>query len=348
MKIQKKRKETSFVTKLFVYLIFAVSSGIFLYIFFSPNYYEKNAPVFFTIKEGETLNSVTERFYDEGIIRNKTAFKIIAYLLNAEKKLKIGNYQIPNGLNYLQLVNLISVGQKEIAKLITIPEGIWQKDIAKIFKRELGIDSARFMELSSDINFIRSLGLDVQNLEGYLMPDTYYFYKDATCEDIIRKLVHEQNRFFDDSVNTRMTEMGFTRNKLLTLASIVDGESNIIDEFPVIARVYLNRLKIRMRLQADPTVQYLVRNKETKNRILYSHLEIDSPYNTYKYAGLPPTPINNPGKQAIQAVLNPDDNKYIYFVADGTGGHKFANSYSEHQKNVRHYRIVRKKNNMVN
>ncbi|MBN1639451.1 MAG: endolytic transglycosylase MltG, partial [Ignavibacteriales bacterium] len=207
----------------------------------------------------------------------------------------------------------------------------------RIFKEELGLDSARIMELSGNKNFIQSLGLDVDDLEGYLLPETYYFYIDRNEEQVLKKLKEEMDKVFDDSARAQIENLGMTKHQILILASIIDGESNIIEEFKTISGVYHNRLKKKMLLQADPTVQYLIRNREDK-RVRASDLALDSPYNTYKYIGLPPTPINNPGKAAILAALYPEQHDYYYFVADGTGGHKFAKTYSEHQIYVREYR----------
>jgi UPF0755 protein len=156
-------------------------------------------------------------------------------------------------------------------------------------------------------------------------------------------LSSEMNLFLE-KYRGRIEELDMSDNEVLTLASIIEGESNIVEEFAKISGVYHNRLKIGMALQADPTIQYLVRNKR-KNKIYFKDLEIDSKYNTYKYAGLPPSPINNPGKDAIFAALYPEENNYYYFVADGTGGHIFAKNYAEHQKNVNEYRKWRRSQN---
>jgi len=144
------------------------------------------------------------------------------------------------------------------------------------------------------------------------------------------------NIFYVDSLKRRATELGYSTHEILTLASIIKGETNGVDEMKRISGVYHNRLKRGMKLQADPTVQYLL--PDGWRRLLYEDLEIDSPYNTYKYAGLPPGPINNPGKNAILAALYPENNKYFYFVADGKGGHKFGKTHREHIRNVREYR----------
>ncbi|MHB8930673.1 MAG: endolytic transglycosylase MltG, partial [Melioribacteraceae bacterium] len=154
----------------------------------------------------------------------------------------------------------------------------------------------------------------------------------------------EMDKFFTPKINARMKELKMTKQQILTLASIIDGESNLVSEFKTIAGVYYNRLRIGMPLQADPTVQYLIRDKH-KNRIFKKDLLIDSKFNTYKYYGLPPGPINNPGKDAIMATLYPEKNNYLFFVANGKGGHIFSKTINEHELNVSRYRQWRKNQN---
>src|SRR5574338_301217 len=161
-------------------------------------------------------------------------------------------------------------------------------------------------------------------------------YENTSPEEAIRIFYKGFTDFFTDSLKLRAKKIGLTVNQVLTLASIIKGETDRIEEMPIISAVYHNRLKIGMRLQADPTIQYLLPGGW--RRLTYQDLKIDSPYNTYKYSGLPPGPINNPGKNAIMAALYPEKNNYLYFVADGNGGHRFSKTYSEHLRNVTLYR----------
>ena len=324
--------------KYLISAFFGFVLGVLLFTFFSPNYYDSDDMVKLEIVKGATLSDVIDSLYNKGIIPSKMNFRIAAFIYGAENNIKAGRYDIHNGLNYLQLLDLFKKGTPEQQKLVTISEGIWQFNLAKLLKDELNIDSAKFMELSRDREFIRSLGLSVDNLEGYLLPETYYFYADSSPEEVIRKLKTEMDKIFDDSVQTKMKELKLSRHDVLVLASIIEGESNIVGEFKRISGVYHNRLKKRIKLQADPTIQYLIRNKKRHNKIYFKDLEIDSPFNTYMYYGLPPAPLNNPGKDAILAALYPEENNFYYFVADGNGGHVFSRTLAEHQRNVRAYR----------
>ncbi|MCK9279111.1 MAG: endolytic transglycosylase MltG [Melioribacteraceae bacterium] len=311
--------------------------GFFTYIFFFPNSYYYNPKVSLDIKQGMNFNEVLDSLKSKGVIQYKLPLKFVAYIYNAETKIKAGKIQIPNTLSNVELVELLLTTTKKTDKLISIGEGIWQNKLAKLFKDSLGIDSSKFMELSRDKTFLKSIGFDGDNIEGYLLPETYYFYVDSSPENIISKLYKAQNSFFNNYVKNKTFTTELTRKEILILASIVDGESNKESEFRTIAGVYLNRLKIGMPLQADPTVQYLVR-EERGDQLFRSDFKIISDYNTYLKRGMPPSPINNPGKEAILAVINPEKHNFLYFVADGTGGHVFSSSFIQHQINVGRYK----------
>jgi UPF0755 protein len=321
---------------------FAFVLGILLFTFYTPNYFNERGPVVFDITRGSTLSSVIDSLYKKELLPSKTNMHIAAFLYGAENKIKAGRFEIPNGLSYLELLDLLLEGHHQEQKLITISEGIWQHNLAKLLKEEINIDSLEFVSLSRDKSYLRNLNLYVDNLEGYLLPETYYLYANSSADEVIKKLKNEMDKFWERSMIERLNNLGLTRHEILTMASIIDGESNLREEFARIAGVYHNRLKRRIKLQADPTIQYLIRNRRRNNKIYYKDLEIDSPYNTYKYYGLPPGPINNPGKDAIIAALFPEEHNYYYFVANGNGGHTFAKSFSEHQRNVRKYRQWRR------
>lgn len=323
---------------IFVVIFFFFVLALLVFTFFFPNYYDLQEPVKIEVRKGNTLSQIVDTLFERKIIPSKINMKIAAIIYGAERKLKAGRYSIPNGLSYLQLVELLIEGAPDAEVLITIGEGIWQKDLAKLLNEKLGLDSVKIMELSKSRSFLNSLGIDEDNLEGYLLPNTYYFYTHSTEEEILRKLKNEMDKIFEDpKVIERMKELKMNKHQILTLASIIDAESNLFSEFKTISGVYHNRLRKGMLLQADPTVQYLIRDRR-KNKIYYKDLEIDSKFNTYKYPGLPPSPINNPGKDAIMAALYPENHKYYYFVANGEGGHFFSTNMNDHNLNVLRYR----------
>jgi UPF0755 protein len=173
-------------------------------------------------------------------------------------------------------------------------------------------------------------------LEGYLMPNTYQFYWQTDEEEIIKIIVQEFWKVYNDTFIRRTESLGLTVNEVITMASIVEAETNIASERAVVAGVYYNRIKRKMLLQADPTIQYLL--DDGPRRLKYKDLQIESPYNTYRNVGLPPGPVNNPGRDAIIAALYPANHSYLYFVASGGGGHLFSSNYSKHQSAVQKYR----------
>ncbi len=330
----------------FALAFFLFVFGVFAFTFYGPNYNGTSKEIRINVPQGASFNSVIDSLYNRHVIPSKFKIKSVAYLLGVDKNIKAGVYEIPDGISYVGLIKLLIEGVPKTQKLVTIQEGIWQTDLADLLNEELGIDKKKFLKLSKDRKLIKSLGLDVNSLEGYLLPETYYFYEGITAEEVIKKLYYAMEKILDTpEVHRRMKYLNMNKNQILTMASIIDGESNKVSEFNRISGVYYNRLKAGWRLQADPTIQYVVRHRRRKvNKIYYKDLEIDSKFNTYIYKGLPPAPINNPGKDAIMAALYPEQNDYFYFVADGKGGHVFSKSAREHEVQVMRYRNWRKNN----
>ncbi len=332
------RKEFLAIAVFFFLVLF-----LFYFIFFTPNYYKGKSPVQFEITKGESFADVVDSLYKKGIIPNKTNMKIAGFIYDAETRVRAARFTIPNGLSYLDLLDLFINGKAEFMKTVNIRDGLSIKWLAFVLKRDANIDSAKFVNLAFNKNFVDSLGINRPSLEGYLMPGTYKFYAQTPAREVISELYNSFWKFMNDSLQARAKNIGFTVHEVVTLASIIKGETSSPEDMPRISGVYHNRLKIGMMLQADPTIQYL--RKDGWRRLLDKDLRINSPYNTYKYAGLPPGPINNPGKDAVLAALYPEDNNYLYFVADGKGGHKFSSAYSQHLKNVNEYRKFIKSQN---
>jgi peptidoglycan lytic transglycosylase G len=325
------KKEFLVVLAFFIILLI-----LFYYSFYSSNHYSAVAPVKFEIKSGEDFNEVTDKLYDEGIIPSKTNFKIAAFIYGAEKKIRAARYFIPNDLSYVNLLDLFIDGPAEFIKKIYIRPGLTIKWMAWKLKTDVGVDSAKFTNLCRDTSLINSFGLNQTTMQGYLFPNEYNFYQNSSAKEVIDTMYSTFKKFWVDSLKARTKELGYSIHQILTIASIIKGETNDSIEMPRIAGVYYNRLKRGMKLQADPTVQYL--QPEGWKKLNYNDLTIDSPYNTYLYAGLPPGPINNPGKNAILAALYPEKNNYLYFVASGEGSHNFAKTYGQHLRNVRAYK----------
>jgi len=316
--------------------LFLVILALFWFTFFTANYYTQKGPVKFEIRIGEPLSTIVTDLYQKGIIPSKANMRIATFLMGAEKKLRAARYEVPNGLSYLGLIDLFVNGDGDFTREIFIRNGLSIKWMAYTIQQKIATDSAAFVNIAKDKTFTDSLGIKAENMQGYLMPGKYYFYENSSASEIIDSLYKNFNEFWNDSLKQQAKKLGYSIHKVVTLASIVKGETNRVAEMPIIAEVYYNRLKIGMPLQADPTVQYIQPNGWKK--LSYKDLKMKSPYNTYIHRGLPPGPINNPGKEPILASLYPDSNNYLYFVADGKGGHYFSRNYREHLRAVAKYR----------
>jgi UPF0755 protein len=319
-------------------IIAALFFGSTYYIFFLPNYYHDPQGKLVTISRGTSFRAVVDSLMDDGAIRNKWSFELAGRILGYTKSIKVGKYLFVSGQSNFDILRDINYGKSRLIIPVTIVEG-WRMDkIAHRFERDLGIDKKQFLSLCTNKKFINDHGIDAPSLEGFLLPETYSFYWQSDEQEILARILDGFRHFYNDSLQRRQNTLNKTQLEILTLASIIESESNLDEERPRVAGVYWNRLKKQMRLEADPTVQYAL-GEERKLRFL--DLEINSPYNTYRHLGLPPGPINNPGKLSILAALYPEQHDYLFFVATGTGGHRFAKNYAEHQRNIRLYHRAR-------
>jgi UPF0755 protein len=306
-------------------------------ILWAPNSFDGDR--FIIVSKGENFRQVEDSLEQAGIIRNRFIFKLAGRLSGWTTRMQIGKYRFRSGMSNLEILSDIRNGSTIEMIAVSIVEGLRSSRQAAIFARRLGIDSARYMNFVLDTGFVRSCGISSPSLEGYLMPMTYRFYWQVNEEDILRALVGEFKKVFNDTLQRRASAIGMSVNDILAMASIIEHETAVDSERPVIAGVYYNRLRKNMRLQADPTVQYVL--QEQPRRLFYSDLVRESAYNTYRHPGLPPGPINNPGKQSILAALYPAKHRYLFFVANGLGGHTFTRTYNDHLRAVQKYRRVR-------
>lgn len=246
-----------------------------------------------------------------------------------------GRYEIDPSMTSIYVVRMLCNGWQSPQKL-TLSGTIRSKGkLASVIDRQMMVDSVTVDSLLKSNEFLQQFGFDSTNVFALFLPDTYYMYWTATPDEIFSRFRKEYDAFWTEDRLAKADSLGLSQMEVSILASIVSGETLKAFEYPAIAAVYLNRLRIGMKLQADPTVAYCFDYK--LNRILRVHTRVDSPYNTYRYAGLPPAPINVPPKACIDAVLNPDRHDYLYFCAspDFNGTHRFASTYREHLVNAR-------------
>ena len=305
--------------------------GVWLaYLFYWPNSFQGGAERVFFVSRGETFASIVDSLEAQGVIRSRGLFLIAARLQGGATHMLVGKYRFDSGVSNAEILHVLTSGKGNLVTPVTLPEGSTARLQARILKRAVGIDSARYMHLVNDDSLVRYFGFASPSLEGYLFPDTYNFYWEEDEVEVVKRLVERFDRFYSDTLQERARGMGRTTNQIITLASIVEGEARLDQERGVIAGVYYNRLRRGMPLKADPTIQHFISGGP--RRVLYSDLQVDNPYNTYKYRGLPPGPVNNPGRASILAALYPVQNDYLYFVANGKGGHGFSRTFEEHKR----------------
>ena len=309
-----------------------------LILLWPQNDYHSNSRI--TIKPGTTLSEISDVLYDKNIISNKNIFKLAVKMLGKEKKIPIGTFQLINTNSNYQVINQLLNGAPEVIK-IRILEGWDLKKLAAYLGEKMDFDSTDVIRLAKDEKFLIKNEITASSLEGYLYPDTYFFFKGETEKSILTHLVKQYKSFWKQSFKNRAKKLGFSQHEILTLASIIEGEAIYDDERPKISAVYHNRLNIGMKLQADPTIQYII--DDAPRRILNRDLRIKSPYNTYLHKGLPPGPINSPGRKSILAALFPEDNDFLFFVAKGDGYHTFTTNESDHNKAKKRLQKIRRK-----
>lgn len=287
------------------------------------------------INEGSSTTRVARQLKQEGLIPNERLFVNAVRLLGGTRSIRAGNFQVFNVRHIGDLAKQI-LRPKPAEFTVTLPEGLTREQIAQFIALKYPIDTERFLELTEDSALLESVGVDGPNLEGYLFPDTYRIHNGSTEEEIIEKMVRHTQQALSEDVIERGKRLGLDEHEILTMASIIEGEARVDSERVIISAVYHNRLRRGMRLQADPTVQYAIPGEP--RRLLYRDYEYPSEYNTYIYKGLPPGPVNNPGRASIEAAVTPAEVNYLYFVAEGQGSHIFTNSLEEHNRVVQRLR----------
>ena len=284
------------------------------------------------IPEGASFRAATDSLARAGIVTQSRLFRAYGRITGADRRLKPGTYLFRANTPWREIVAAMSGGHG-LVRSVTIPEGYSLAQIAGALGEALEVPADSVMAAVRDTVLLRALGVPAATLEGYLFPDTYAFPDGTRADRAVAEMVRRFEREWQPEWDERLAAMKLTRHELVTLASIVEREARVASERPVIAAVFLNRLRIGMPLQADPTVQY-ARGSHTP-RVTYQDLRIDSPYNTYRYPGLHPGPIASPGGASLRASLEPADVPYLYFVAYPDGRHEFRRTFEEHVQAVR-------------
>ena len=332
-------KKFYFVLPVIIFFYLTIVTVFVFWSLYGKYYWEGESEKRFSVKPRKNLTEIANELKQSDIIRNAFVFKVIVKLSGNEEKIISRNYVFRNGMNNLEVLSILT--EKTESVKFRIPEGMTLKQISKLVESKLQLSPDEFLKAAQNDSLFAMIGLEgkISNLEGFLFPDTYFLPAAIDEETLVELLLKEfiKKVYNNPDIQKKIQENKTDILSVVTLASIIEAETPVKNEMPVISGVYHNRLNKKMKLQADPTVQYALPDGP-KQRLLFEDLKIDSKYNTYKYPGLPPGPINNPGLDAIMASLNPEKNDYLYFVANGTGGHKFSVTYQEHQKAIQQYR----------
>ena len=292
------------------------------------------------VTRGAGLRQIAGQLHEAGLIRHPLPFILYAKARRLAPRLQAGEYALRASMSPAEILDLLYRG-RVMHHALTIPEGATLRDITELVAaRGMGSEQ-RLLELASDATFIASLGFTVPSLEGYLFPDTYHVTRDMDEAALLTLMVRTFGQNYPAQIAAEAEALGLSQHDVVTLASLIEKEAQLDSEREIIAAVFHNRLRRRMRLQCDSTVIYAL-GENFHGNLTKADLQIDSPYNTYRYAGLPPGPIANPGRRSIAAAVAPAAVKYLYFVATReNGAHHFSNTLKEHNRAVRKYQLNR-------
>ena len=291
------------------------------------------------IPAGATFRDAADTLARRGIVRFPRAFRAYASFTNRDRSIRAGTYEFRGSQGWNELLDALAAG-RGLVHTFTIPEGYAISSIRAVIAKSLEVPAESVDAAARDTALRRRLDVPTPTLEGYLFPDTYTFPPGATAREAVTTMVERFEQVWKDEWDAPVRAMAMSRHDIVSLAAIIEKEARLPEERPVISAVYHNRLKIRMPLQADPTVQYALGRHV--HRVLFKDLEIDSKYNTYKYPGLPPGPIASPGAASLEAAVYPARVPFLFFVAHPDGHHEFRRTFREHSEAIRQMKQARK------
>ncbi|MBT3923353.1 MAG: endolytic transglycosylase MltG [Nitrospina sp.] len=297
----------------------------------------ENISKIFEIESGMPLKQIAQKLSRQGLILSPSAFQAIALIQNKQKQIMVGEYNLSPSMLPSEILTRITSG-KTVLHPVTIPEGYRITEIAALLQSEGLADREIFLRHTRDKSLIQSLGITADNLEGYLFPETYHFSKHSPELKMVQKMVATfKERILVPQLMKSAEKSSLSWHEIITLASLIEKETGLDSERKIISSVFYNRLRKNMRLQTDPTVIYAI--EKFDGNIRKRDLKIDSPYNTYRYKGLPPGPIANPGLKSIVAAISPIKSDHLYFVSRQDGSHHFSSTLVEHNQAVQKYQL---------
>ncbi|MCJ7679775.1 MAG: endolytic transglycosylase MltG [Candidatus Aminicenantes bacterium] len=330
------------IRRLFIVLIglILLLAAVSAFLFFSSfNRSPDGSPerVLFTVDPGKSASSVADDLHKKGIIENKWPILIGYRLYFSAATIKAGEYSFDLPLPPRRILEILTGGKVNLYSL-TIHEGLTRHEMAPLVAEQLQIDPERFIEEAEKISLLADLDGSALNLEGYLFPETYHLPAGSSAGDVISAMVTQFKQIFTEEWKKRAEELGLSIRDIVILASLIEKETAVDEERRLVSAVFHNRLRRHMKLDCDPTIIYALKEQDSfTGNLRKRDLEWDHPYNTYKYGGLPPGPIANPGKDSLYAALYPADVNFLYFVSKNDGSHHFSASYREHVNAVNEY-----------
>ena len=296
-----------------------------------PAHSLEDPEVEFTVTPGTSFHQVTQVLEEEGLVERPFLFRSFARLRGDDERVRAGTYRVPRDVGWRELLDTLVEG-RVVTVALTVPEGLTLEATARRIAGVVREEKGEVLQRTLDPEGHREWDVPGPGLEGYLFPDTYRFAPGVSLEEVLETLVRRHRAFWTEARLQRLEELEMEPREAVTLASIVQAEARHESEMEVIASVFHNRLRIGMPLQADPTVQYAL--GERQHPLLYAHIEevAGNPYNTYTHPGLPPGPIGTPGAAALDATLHPAESDYLYFVARSDGHHIFSRTLEEHNR----------------
>ncbi len=327
-------------------LVVAVVIPLLLSAWFSFEFYfapkTSTEEIFFVVDKGQGVHNIAQNLKEKGVIKNRQSFLLGYNIYYSSKSLKAGEYMLNLPISPKDILRILTEGKVYLHPL-TIPEGLTRREIARHLESLHFTDEEEFLVASSKTEIISSLDKEAANLEGYLFPETYRFPKGISAERIISTLVSQFKAALSEEWLKRASEIKMNPREVIILASLIEKETFLREEKKLVSAVFHNRLRIRMKLDCDPTIIYALKEEGSfKGRLLKKDLKLESPYNTYRNRGLPPGPICSPGRESIEAALYPAQEKYLYFVSKKDGSHHFSSSFKDHQRAV--IKFQKKKN----
>jgi UPF0755 protein len=297
------------------------------------------AEQFVTIEPGSGTRTIGQKLIEAGVIRSDATFRAALWRTGRARNLQAGEFRFDRPMTPVEVIDKIARGDV-YNRRITFPEGLTIREMARIYEQQKFGAARAFIDAASDPAAVRDIDPAATDLEGYLFPETYAVPRDTTAAKLVSLMVARFRQLFTGEMQQAALVLELTPRQAVTLASLVEKETAQPSERPIVAAVYLNRLRIGMGMQADPTVIYaLQRAGRYDGNLRRDDLAFDSPYNTYRYAGLPPGPIASPGLPSLQAAVAPAKVDYLYFVSRNDGSHVFARTLVEHNENVRQYQV---------